>query len=76
MQKSRLFLTMFIGLLIFAMALFYLKVGWLLFGEVNHEAERMGYCFDVATDQRGSRLFVAAGHRGMHILKLLQGKLQ
>jgi hypothetical protein len=35
----------------------------------------MGYCFDVALDPAGERLFIAAGDRGLHILSTTGGML-
>ena len=38
---------------------------------------KMGYCFDVAFDDTGERLYVTAGYRGLHIFRLNQkGKLK
>ena len=33
---------------------------------------KMGYCFDVAFDDTGERLYVTAGYRGLHIFRLNQ----
>ena len=69
-------LVVFVGLLILAVVLFYLKVGGLKLGREDFDRKRKGYCFDVATDQTGSRLFVVAGKRGLHIFDLAQGELR
>lgn len=47
-----------------------------MLGREDFDRKRMGYCFDVATDQTGSRLFVAVGKRGLHIVDLAQGELR
>lgn len=47
-----------------------------MLGREDFDRKTMGYCFDVATDQTGSKLFVAVGKRGLHILDLAQGELR
>ena len=76
MKRERVILGVVVGLLILAVVLFYLKVGGLKPGREDFDRKRMGYCFDVATDQTGSRLFLAAGYRGLHILDVAQGQLK
>ena len=63
------------GLFISLGVLFYVKIGWVTWGREDLDGKRMGYSFDVATDTTANRLFVAAGNRGLHILKLDQGIL-
>ncbi len=76
MKKGRVILAVVVGLLILAVVVFYLKIGGLMLGREDFDKKRMGYCFDVATEQTGSRLFVAAGKRGLHIFDLAQGELR
>ena len=76
MKRGRTILVVVVGLLILAVVLFYLNVGGLKLGREDFDRKRMGYCFDVATDQTGSRLFLAAGYRGLHILDVAQGQLK
>jgi hypothetical protein len=61
-------------LLVTGVCLFYIKVGGLIAGaeQVDH---RLQYCFDVATDSTGRRLFVASGRAGLHILNVEEGHL-
>ena len=75
MVKRTGFLAACLCLPILAFFVFFLRVGALLPGEVNLDGKRMQYCFDVATDQDGKRLFVAAGSAGLHIFRLHQGHL-
>jgi len=75
-MKGRVILAVVVGLLILAVVVFYVKVGGLKPGREDFDRKRMGYCFDVATDQTGSRLFLAAGYRGLHILDVTQGQLK
>lgn len=73
--KRMTFLAACLCLPILASLVFLLRVGALVPGEVNLDQKRMQYCFDVATDQEGKRLFVAAGYAGLHIFRLHQGHL-
>jgi hypothetical protein len=73
MVKRMIFLAACLPIL--ASLVFFLRVGALVPGEVNLDGKRMQYCFDVATDQEGKRLFVAAGYAGLHIFRLHQGHL-
>ena len=75
MKKRFTILWLVTGLLIILSVLFYVKVGWIVWGREDLDGKRMGYSFDVATDTTANRLFVAAGNRGLHILKLDQGIL-
>jgi hypothetical protein len=75
MSRSGIALAMATVLLALATALFFLKVGALIPGPEQLD-RRVGYCFDVATDRAGSRLYVAAGPAGLHVFGLAQGDLQ
>lgn len=75
MRKASIALTAVVALLTLAVALFYAKVGMLIAGKEQVD-RRIQYCFDVATDSAGSRLYVAAGRAGLHILDLEEGHLQ
>jgi hypothetical protein len=75
MNKAKMIFAILTSLLILGAVLFYLKIGWVMSGRVAIDGKRMGYCFDAATDQKGNRLFVAAGNRGMHIFNLGEGKM-
>jgi hypothetical protein len=76
MKKSRVVLATTGTLFLILMAAFFAKVGWVQVGAADLDMKRMGYCFDVATDENNGRLYVAAGERGVHIFNLLQGELQ
>ncbi len=76
MKRGRVILVVVVGLVILAVVVFYSKIGGLMLGREDFDRRRMGYCFDVATDQPGSRLFLAAGYRGLHILDVTQGQLK
>jgi hypothetical protein len=76
MRTGRAILASTLGLMVVLAAVFFIKVGWVITGEKNIDKQRMGYCFDVATSEDGSRLFVAAGDRGMHIFDLDQGYMK
>jgi hypothetical protein len=52
-----------------------MKIGGLVAGKEQID-QRIEYCFDVATDTTGSRLFVAAGKAGLHIFDIQNGLLQ
>jgi hypothetical protein len=75
MTKRKLTQGAIVGLLVLLIVVFFIKVGWILVGEQDVDKSRMGYCFDVATDLNGSRLFVAAGKRGMHLFDIFHGEL-
>jgi hypothetical protein len=75
MRKRDAALAMVFVLLVLGGILFYWKVGGLLIGRSSVDKKRMGYCFDVALDPAGERLFIAAGDRGLHILSTAGGKL-
>jgi hypothetical protein len=62
--------------MILAVVWFYLKIGGLMFGREDFHRRRIGYCFDVVADRAGSRLLVAAGDQGLHLLDLDQGQLR
>jgi len=76
MKKGILIFFVMMGLFILASVLFYIKVGWVKWGREDLDSKKMGYCFDVATDPTASRLFVASGKRGLHVLNLANGKLE
>lgn len=76
MTNRKVILTVVLGLLVLTGTLFYLKVGWVILGQEDLDYERMGYCFDTATDRAGNRLFVAAGKSGLHIFDLDEGTLK
>jgi len=62
-------------LLDLAVSLFCAKVGGVV--AIAEQCNRqVGYCFDVATDRAGSRLYVAAGRVGLHTLNLEGDGLQ
>ncbi len=75
MVKRTGFLAAALCLPVLISLVFFLRVGALAPGEVNLDGKRMQYCFDLATDQDGKRLFVAAGHAGLHIFRLHEGHL-
>jgi len=75
MRRSGVALATAAALLTLAVSLFYIKVGGLIGGKEQVD-RRIEYCFDVATDAAGRRLFVAAGRAGLHILGLEEGHLQ
>jgi len=74
MRKTGIVLAIVVALLASAVVLLYLKVGGLIAGKEQLD-RRIEYCFDVATDAVGSRLFVAAGRAGLHIFDLEEGHL-
>jgi hypothetical protein len=76
MKRVRVFQAVVGVLFLLLLAVFFVKVGWVLVGETNVDFERMGYCFDVGTDKDGKRLFVAAGERGLHIFDLAKGDME
>jgi hypothetical protein len=76
MKTGRVILASILGVMVILAAFFFIKVGWVITGEKDIDKKRMGYCFDVATSEDGSRLFVAAGDRGMHIFDLDQGYMK
>ena len=76
MKIKRAILTSILSLLVILTAFFFIKIGWVITGEKDIDKKRMGYCFDVATSDDGSRLYVAAGDRGMHIFDLDQGHMK
>lgn len=80
--KGRLFLmykiinvVIIVALLTLVVGLFHIKVGGLIGGKEQID-RRIEYCFDVATDSVGKRLFVAAGRAGLHVFDLEEGHLQ
>jgi hypothetical protein len=75
MRKTGVALATAVAVLTLAVALFCIKVGGLIGGKEQVD-QRIEYCFDLATDAAGRRLFVAAGRAGLHILHLEQGHLQ
>jgi hypothetical protein len=75
-KKRHAFVAVAICLLILAVTCFHVKVGRLMFGREDLHRKRIGYCFDLVTDRAGSRLFVAAGNRGLHRFDLDQGQLR
>lgn len=74
-RTKRVILVSILGFVIILAAMFFIKVGWVITGEKDIDKKRMGYCFDVATSEDGSRLFVAAGNRGLHIFDLDHGRM-
>ncbi|MBN1452893.1 MAG: hypothetical protein JW963_17880 [Anaerolineales bacterium] len=75
MKKRIVISWLAIGLIIFLGILFYVKVGWIQWGQEDLDCEKMGYSFDVAADAIKNKLYVAAGIRGLHILELERGML-
>jgi hypothetical protein len=75
MRRLGALLTVPVVLVAAAGLVFYTKVGWLI-GGVEQVDPRIEYCFDVATDSAGDRLFVAAGRAGLHILEVEDGRLE
>jgi hypothetical protein len=75
MRTKRVILASILGFAIILAALFFIKVGWVITGKKDIDKKRMGYCFDVATSEDGSRLFVAAGNRGLHVFDLDHGRM-
>jgi hypothetical protein len=65
-----------ICLLALSAACFFWRIGGLMLGREDFDRERIGYCFDVAADDTGSRLYVTAGDKGLHTLSLDRGELQ
>ncbi|MFQ6096627.1 MAG: LVIVD repeat-containing protein [Armatimonadota bacterium] len=76
MRNPRVALSVAAGLIGMAAIVFYLRIGWLIPEPESVDAARMGYCFDVATDEAGSRLYVAAGTRGLHVLDVVGARLR
>ncbi|HEY47998.1 MAG: hypothetical protein AMJ88_13300 [Anaerolineae bacterium SM23_ 63] len=76
MKTKRAILVSVLGIMVILTAFFFIKIGWVITGEKDIDKKRMGYCFDVATSDDGSRLFVAAGDRGVHIFDLDQGRMK
>ena len=75
MKTKRAILVSVLGLLVILTAFFFIKIGWVITGDKDIDKKRMGYCFDVATSEDESRLFVAAGNRGLHIFDLDHGRM-
>ena len=42
---------------------------------IKGEDKRMGYCFDVAVDERRNKLYVVAGDLGIHVFRVQDGEL-
>ena len=76
MQKRIVLLAAGMGFISLTILCFCLRIGGLMFGREDFHRRRIGYCFDVVADRTGSRLFVAAGDRGLHLFDLDQGKLR
>jgi hypothetical protein len=76
MKNKNAVLTLIIVCLILGGILFHLKVGWLMIGRTSIDRKRMGYCFDVALDPTGERLYIAAGYSGLHILNTVDGNIE
>jgi hypothetical protein len=49
-------------------------ISLLIFGKLYLAEKKVGYCFDVAVDS--SRLYVAAGKAGLHVLDVSEGALR
>ncbi len=76
MNKRFVILTLIFIALILGGILFYFKVGWLMIGRTSVDGKKMGYCFDVALDQTGERLYIAAGQSGLHVLNTVDGNME
>jgi hypothetical protein len=75
MRTKRVIIAFMLGFVVIIVAVFFIKIGWVITGKIDIDMERMGYCFDVATSEDGGRLYVAAGNRGVHIFDLDQGRM-
>lgn len=71
MNKARIF---GFGALVLLAGLYLLKVGGLQQGSEQIDP-RVKYCFDVASNESGDRIFLAAGQAGLHSFDLIDGQL-
>jgi hypothetical protein len=74
MNKSGIALSLVALVLALAVSLFSLKIGGVI-ARAEQCDRQVGYCFDVATGRAGSRLYVTAGRKGLHILAQKAGHL-